>query len=129
METSLDAIGAELDALQAAARKAFHARDIKGYAAMFTDDLRYVQPDGKAIGLWQLMRDVEKQLRQFKSVDSEVVRESLTMNGDGTVTAVLRQKATYSVSVFWIPACAEWRESAFFGLLRRIPGLPASAIC
>ena len=102
MEADLDAIAVELDAVHAAARKAFCARDIDGYGAVFTDDLRYVQPNGKPIGLPQLMRDVGKQLSQFKAVDSEFERESLTMNDDGTVTQVVRQNATYSVSVFLI---------------------------
>ncbi len=98
----LDSIANELDAVHAAARQAFLARDLNAYRALFTEDLRYVQPDGKAIGLQQLMRDVGKQLAQYKAVDLEVTRESIANNDDGTVTQFARQDATYSVSVFFI---------------------------
>lgn len=101
METDLDAIGAELDGIHAAGRRAYLTRDLEGYRALFTDDLRYVQPNGKPIGVARLMRDVAKQLSRFKTVDSESERESLTVNDDGTVTVVALQKASYSVSVFF----------------------------
>ena len=97
----LDEIAKELDEVHANARRAFRDRDINAYRAMFTEDLRYVQPDGKQIGLKQLMRDVRKQLAQFKSVDSEFTRDSIAMNGDGSVTEVCCQHGMYAVSVFF----------------------------
>lgn len=104
METKLDlnSIASELDAVHAAARQAFRVRDLDAYREFFTDDLRYVQPDGKAIGRAQLMRDVAQQLAQYKAVDSEMTRESIAINDDGTVTQIVRQNGTYSVSVFFI---------------------------
>ncbi len=104
METKLDLnlIASELDAVHAAARQAFRLRDLDAYREFFTEDLRYVQPDGNAIGRAQLMRDVGKQLSQYKAVDSEMTRESIAINDDGTVTQIARQNGTYSVSVFFI---------------------------
>lgn len=107
-ELNLTSIASELDAAHAAARQAFRARDLDAYREFFTDDLRYVQPDGTAIGRAQLMRDVGKQLAQYKAVDSEMTRESIAMNNDGTVTQLARQNGTYSVSVFFIFTKA-WR--------------------
>jgi hypothetical protein len=43
---------------------------------------------------------VTRQLSQFKDADSEIIRESISKNDDATVTQVIRQNATYSVSVF-----------------------------
>ena len=72
MENKLDvnSIANELDAVHAAARQAFLERDINAYREFFTDDLRYVQPNGKTISRSQLMRDVGKQISQYKAVDS-----------------------------------------------------------
>ena len=39
--------------------------------SVFTEDLQYVQPNGKTIGRDRLMRDVAKQLAVIKNVDSE----------------------------------------------------------
>jgi hypothetical protein len=99
--SNLDLIAKELDSLHAVARQAYRSRDINAYRALFTEDLRYVQANGKEIGLSQLMRDVARQLAQHKSADSEMVRESISKNGDDSVTQVVRQNATYSVSVFF----------------------------
>lgn len=101
-EPDINAIADELDSVHAAARKAFCARNIEAYQNFFTEDLRYVQPDGKAIGRAQLMRDVSKQLAQFKTVDSEMTREAIAINDDGTVTQIASQNGTYSVSAFVI---------------------------
>lgn len=98
----LNLVSDELDALHAAARRAYLARDLNAYRDFFTHDLRYIQPDGKSIGRVQLMRDVGKQLSQFKSVDSEVTRKSITENENGTVTQVAHQTGTYTVSAFFI---------------------------
>lgn len=97
----LDEIAKELDEAHALARRAFLNRDINAYREFFTEDLRYIQPDGKPIGLKQLMRDVSKQLAQFKSVDSVFLRESISMNKDGSVTEVGHQNGTYSVTLFF----------------------------
>ncbi|MCA9124615.1 MAG: nuclear transport factor 2 family protein [Planctomycetaceae bacterium] len=99
-EPDINAIADELDSVHVAARKAFCERNIEAYQNFFTEDLRYVQPDGKAIGRAQLMRDVSKQLAQFKTVDSEMTREFIAINDDGTVTQIASQNGTYSVSVF-----------------------------
>ena len=101
-EPDLESITKELDAIHTAAKQAFRARDLDAYREFFTDDLRYIQPDGVAIGRGQLMRDVGKQLAQFKSVDTDIVRESVAINADGTVTQMLRQEVIYTVSVFFI---------------------------
>ncbi len=101
MDVDLAEIATELDAVHATARITFAARDINGYRALFTEDLRYVPPNGKPIGLGQLMGDVAKQFSNFPTVTSDHKRESLTLNADGTVTQVLYQKATYSISVFF----------------------------
>jgi hypothetical protein len=101
-ESDLESIAKELDAIHNTARQAFRARDLDAYRELFTDDLRYIQPDGVAIGREQLMGDVGKQLAQFKAVDSDVTRESIAMNDDGTVTQILRQNGVYTVSVFFI---------------------------
>jgi hypothetical protein len=101
-EPDLNSITKELDAIHAAARQAFRARDLDAYHELFTDDLRYIQPDGVAIGREQLMRDVGKQLAQFKAVDSDVMRESIAINDDGTVTQMLRHNGVYTVSVFFV---------------------------
>lgn len=103
MDTNNDLkeIAKELDDVHTNARRAFLNRDLNAYRAIFTEDLRYVQPNGKPIDLGQLMRDVKRQLAQFKSVDSEFTRDSIAMNHDGSVTQVGRQNATYSVSVFF----------------------------
>lgn len=98
----LNSIAAELDSLHAAGRQAFLARDIDAYRALFTEDLRYMQPDGKAIDLKQLIKDVHKQLSRFKAVDSQFTRESILMNDDGTVTQIGSQHGMYSVSAFII---------------------------
>lgn len=98
----LNAIAIELDQVHAVAQRAFRARDIDTYRSLFTDDLRYVQPNGKTIGRVQLMRDVAKQLSQFKTADSKFTRESLTMNDDGTVTEICSQNVVYSVTVFFM---------------------------
>jgi hypothetical protein len=95
----LDEICKELDELHLMARHAFLYRDIDAYRLMFTEDLRYLQFDGKIIGLKQLLLDVSRQLSKFKSVDSEFIRESIAMNEDGTVSQVGRQRSTYSVSM------------------------------
>ncbi len=97
----LEAIAKELDDVHSRARQAFLNRDLNAYRAVFTDDLRYVQPNGKPIDLKQLMRDVGKQLAQFKSVDSEFTRESIEVNHDGSVTQTGKQNGTYSVSIFF----------------------------
>jgi ketosteroid isomerase-like protein len=101
-EPDINAIANELDSLHAAARKAYCARNIETYEDFFTEDLRYVQPNGKAIGRAQLMRHVDKQLAQFKTVDSEMTREAIAINDDGTVTQIVSQNGTYSVSAFVI---------------------------
>ncbi|MFO0914788.1 MAG: DUF4440 domain-containing protein [Pirellulales bacterium] len=101
-EENVRFIADELDAAHAAARRAYCERDIEAYESFFTEDLRYVQPNGKAIGRDRLMRDVNKQFAQFKTVDLEVTRESITINDDGTVTQILRQNGSYSLSVFII---------------------------
>ena len=103
MENKLDvnSIANELDAVHAAARQAFLERDINAYREFFTDNLRYVQPNGKTISRSQLMRDVGKQISQYKAVDSEMTRESIVINHDGTVTQVVHQKVVYSISVFF----------------------------
>jgi ketosteroid isomerase-like protein len=101
-ELDLDSISSELDAVHVAARRAFRARDLDAYRDFFTDDLRYLQPDGNSIGRKELMRDVGKQLSQYKAVDSEMTRESISINNDGTVTQIMRQNGAYSVSVFFV---------------------------
>jgi ketosteroid isomerase-like protein len=98
---NLSEIASQLDDVHANARRAFINRDIDSYRSFFTDDLRYIQPNGKPIDKRQLMRDVSKQLAQFKSVDYEFVRETIAMNEDGTVTQVGSQNGTYSVSIFF----------------------------
>ena len=102
VDPSLSVIADELDSVHASARKAFRARDIDTYCSFFTEDLRYVKPDGKQIGRDELMRDIRKQLAQFKTVDSEMSRETIAMNDDGTVTQILNQNGVYSVAVFVI---------------------------
>ncbi len=99
-DPSLSMIADELDSMHASARQAFLARDIGAYRSFFTEDLRYVQPDGKPIGRDELMRDVRKQLAQFKTVDSVMTRETIAMNDNGTVTQILNQIGIYSLSVF-----------------------------
>ena len=101
-DQNLNAIADELDSMHASARHAFRSRDIINYRSFFTDDLRYVQSDGKEIGIDELMRDVSKQLTQFKAVDSRLTRESIEMNDNGTVTQLLKQIGTYSLSVFLV---------------------------
>ena len=100
--TNLESIAKQLDEIHTAARQAFRARDLVGYRELFTEDLRYIRPDRVAIGREQLMRDVSKQLAQFKAVDAEVVRKSIALNDDGTVTQILRQDAVYTISIFFI---------------------------
>jgi ketosteroid isomerase-like protein len=101
MNIDIEAIAKELDNVHAKARSAYLKRDLNAYRAVFTEDLRYLQPNGKPIGLQQLMRDVGKQLAQFKSVDSEFTRESIAMNQDGSVTQFGSLNGTYSVSIFF----------------------------
>ncbi|MEZ6043257.1 MAG: nuclear transport factor 2 family protein [Planctomycetaceae bacterium] len=102
METdpSLSAIAAELDSMHASARQAFCARDIDAYRTFFTEDLRYIQADGKQINRDELLRHVRKQLSQFKTVDSEMTRESIAVNNNGTATPILNQTGIYTLSVF-----------------------------
>ncbi|MHC4400933.1 MAG: nuclear transport factor 2 family protein [Planctomycetota bacterium] len=95
-------IADELDKVHAAARQTFSARDIEAYQNFFTEDLRYVQPNGKAIGREQLMRDVRKQFAQFTTVHSEMARETIAINDDGTVTQIASQNGEYSVTAFVI---------------------------
>ena len=97
---NLNSIVNELDAFHDAAKQAFLARDLDAYRDLFTVDLRYTQPNGKTITRSQLVRDVGKQLRTFKTVDSQKKRKSVVVNDDGTVTQIVSQSATYSVSVF-----------------------------
>ncbi len=47
-----------------------------------------------------MMSDVARQLARFRSVNTAYKRESLAVNGDGSVTQVLEQIAQLSVSVF-----------------------------
>lgn len=101
-DSGINAIADELDSVHASARQAFCTRDIDAYRNFFTEDLRYVQPDGKQIGRDELMRDVRKQLAQFKTVDSVMTRETIAMNDDGTVTQIVKQNGVYSVAVFVI---------------------------
>jgi hypothetical protein len=57
---NLSEIASQLDDVHANARRAFINRDIDSYRSFFTDDLRYIQPNGKPIDKRQLMRDVNK---------------------------------------------------------------------
>jgi ketosteroid isomerase-like protein len=101
-EPDVNVIADELDKVHAAARQTFSARDIEAYQNFFTEDLRYVQPNGKAIGREQLMRDVRKQFAQFTTVHSEMARETIAINDDGTVTQIASQNGEYSVTAFVI---------------------------
>jgi ketosteroid isomerase-like protein len=100
--SDLDVLASELDEVHAAALRAFRARDLNKYRSFFTEDLRYVQPNGEPIGLTQLMRDVADQLSRFKEVASDFSRESLAINNDGTVTQIVQQHVEYSMRVFFI---------------------------
>lgn len=91
-----------LDELRQRFRVAYMARDYVQCSECFTEDLVYVQPNGKAITRAQLMRDVYKQLKQFKTVDSISEPQTTVVNDDGTVTQLIHQTAMYSVSVFFL---------------------------
>lgn len=100
MSIDLSIIESELDELRRQASDAYQARDYLRYRDFFTEDLVYVQPNGKAITRARLMRDVYKQLHQFKAADSLSEPQSTVVNDDGTVTQLIHQTAMYSVSVF-----------------------------
>lgn len=101
MDKDLEIITAELDQFHRDSREAFLARDLVRYESLFTADLQYVQPNGKPIGRPQLMRDVARQLAEFKNVDVRFERESIFKNADGTVTQILHQSGVYKISVFF----------------------------
>ena len=89
----------QLDSLHAVATQAFMNRDLHAYCNCFTEDLQYTQLSGETINREQLMRDVRPQLKKFKTVDTEFIRQFITQNLDGTVTQVLKQIASYSTTV------------------------------
>jgi len=102
MTIELNEVAGELDRLHSSAKEAYAARDISSYQEYFTADLVYIQADGKSIGREQLMRDISKQIKQHKAVDSTMNRESIEINDDGTITQVVQHRGSYSVSVFYL---------------------------
>jgi hypothetical protein len=95
----LSAITAVLDAKQAEARVAFEGKDLAAYTAIFSQGLRYHQPDGRTIGRDQLMRYVRTQFKRFSRVKSSFVRERLDLSDD-SVTEVLNQTASATATAF-----------------------------
>jgi len=91
-------ISEELDAVHAAAQRAFQAKDVAAYMDLFSPSLSYKQHDGRVIGREQLTKDVASQLRAMKSSGSSYVRESIDVEGS-EATEVLRQEAWAEITV------------------------------
>jgi hypothetical protein len=92
-------VAAQLDAEHEKAKRSYQARDVGGYMAIFAQDLRYRQPNGKTIGHAELARDIASQLASVESAESSYLRESLEI-GPNRATEILRQTATVKTRRF-----------------------------
>lgn len=101
-------VEAALDAAHAEAQRAFRAKDVAAYMSRFAPDLEYTQLNGKTIGRRQLARDVVRQFRSVRAVDSSYRRESLEVSGERAVEVVV-QDAVAEVGAFLGVVRREWR--------------------
>jgi len=98
-------IASVLDEAHARARRAFGAKDLAAYMAMFAPEVVYTKHYGQVIDRAGLARDVEKQFRTLASVESSFRRASLEVTQSGAVEVLVQE--------------ASGRMAAFGGLLRR----------
>lgn len=96
-----DTIAAELAARHAEARRAFEARDLAAYRAMFSPALTYRQQDGKVIDRDALMRDVAQQLISLSHINSAYQPDALVI-ANGEATETLTQTATLQTTAIGI---------------------------
>src|ERR1700743_1241736 len=96
-----DIIAAELEARHAEAQRAFAARDIGAYRAIFSPALAYRQPGGKVIGRDTFVGQVGVQFHRMSRVASAYTREALTV-ADDEATESLTQTAALQATAFGI---------------------------
>ena len=96
---------AALDERHLAASRAFAAKDIGAYQALFGENLQYSPVDGKVIDRERLMRDVRVQFKTLQQAQSRFAREDLIVVGE-EVEETLHQIAV--------------AEAAAFGFVRRL---------
>ncbi len=77
--SELDEIKASIDAAHERAKKAFAAKDIDAYMAVFSPSLAYKQINGKTISFEQLRRDVSAQFRRLTRAESSFFREQFQL--------------------------------------------------
>jgi hypothetical protein len=94
-------VARELDARHAAARRAFEARDIDAYRAVFSPSLAYRQPDRKVVGRDALMRDVAQQFRNLGRASSTYTRERLIVTADEAIETLI-QTAMVEATMFGV---------------------------
>jgi len=97
----------EIDAVHLRVRESLRRRDLPGYVAAFTADLRYQQPDGRVISREQLSRNISGQMDRLVAFDSGFKREASAIAGEDVVETGV-QTAWIALRVFAIFA-VQWR--------------------
>ncbi len=97
--TGPESVAAELDERHRAANRAYAARDLAAYGAMFSPTLVYRQADGRTIDRDRLMRHVAGQFRSLSRAESSYARQAIRIDGD-TATETLTQTATGTATAF-----------------------------
>lgn len=92
-------VAAALDARHADARRAFAARDLTAYRALFSPSLAYEQANGMVIGRDQLMRGVATQFARLSWAASAFARRALTLTAQGAIEE-LTQTADAEATAF-----------------------------
>ena len=96
---------AALDERHFAASRAFAAKDIGAYQALFSENLQYSPVDGKVIDRERLMRNVRAQFKTLQQAQSRFAREDSIVVGDEVEETLLQIAVA---------------EAAAFGFVRRL---------
>lgn len=89
----------QIDEIHRLSKDALTQKKIDLYLAVFSENVRYKQFDGKIIDKKELRRNTETYLHRLKTVKSEYERKKYSLEGS-RFTEHLIQKATASINIF-----------------------------
>jgi hypothetical protein len=81
----MNEIEAALDQIHANAKRAFAAKDLDRYMAIFSPGLAYKQLNGKIISREQLRKDIATQFARLAKTESTFTRERIEYRGSDVV--------------------------------------------
>ncbi|HTE01768.1 MAG TPA: hypothetical protein VK668_20910 [Mucilaginibacter sp.] len=109
-----DEIIKEIDKTHELSNEALKFKQFDRYIEYFSENLKYVQLNGKEIGKRQLIQDITNYFRRIKSFSSKYERKDYTINKDCVVETLVQQsKVSLRIFIFFSKNWTVEREGVY----------------